>query len=97
MSSSRFCRDGFVTVLSAEEQPAAYIPIELVRPEHIILGHPPETSWLSDMDQLAELRKELDSLWEDADEHQRGAIEEAANLVDYSIESGRAFIAVVRR
>jgi hypothetical protein len=97
LSSSEFCRDGFVTVLSAEEQPAVYIPIELLRPEHIILGRPPKNSWLTDMDQVADLRKELDSLWEVADEQQRGVIEDASNLVDYSLESGRAFIAVVRR
>jgi hypothetical protein len=95
-SSSRFRRDGFVTVLSAEEQKAVYIPIELVRPDHIILGRPPEIGWLSGMNEVAELRAELDTLWHEADTQQRAVIEEAADLVDYSLEGGRAFIAVFR-
>jgi len=71
VSSSGFGRDSFVTALSAEEQPAVHSPIELVRPEHIILGHPPEIGRLSGMDQVAVLRGELDSLWEDVPNHSR--------------------------
>ncbi len=95
-SSSPLRRNGFVTVVSAEEQRAVHIPLELLRPEHSLLQEPPEVGWLGGMDKVAKLRRELDALAEEADEHQRAVIEEAADLVDYALESGRAFIAVVR-
>lgn len=92
---SPFGRAGFVTVLSAEEQKAVHIPAELVRTEDAVLGHPSKIGWIG-MDEIKTLRRELDGLWQNADEQQREVVEEAAELVDYSLESGRAFIAVFR-
>ncbi len=94
--SSRFRRDGFVAIVSAEEQKAVYLPVELVGSEQQLLGQPSAIGWLSGMDEITELRRELDSVWEEADEQHRAVVKEAAELVDYSLEAGRAFIAVFR-